>query len=63
LKFASDKFEEHREKLIAEGKDKYLEMEAFYSKVHNEIAETCTDHYFRIEYKDFSEWFLPNEII
>jgi hypothetical protein len=32
LKFASDKFELHREKLIAEGKEKYLEMEAFYAK-------------------------------
>ncbi len=32
LKFASDKFEVHRKKLIAEGKEKYLEMEAFYAK-------------------------------
>ena len=31
LKFASDKFEEHRAKLIAEGKEKYLEMPAFYN--------------------------------
>ena len=31
LKFASDKFEEHRAKLIAEGKDKYLEMSDFYN--------------------------------
>ncbi|MBU3662972.1 MAG: DNA methyltransferase [Bacteroidetes bacterium] len=31
LKFASDKFEEHRAKLIAEGKDKYLEMPEFYN--------------------------------
>lgn len=31
LKFASDKFEEHREKLIAEGKEKYLEMADFYN--------------------------------
>ena len=31
LKFASDKFEEHRAKLIAEGKDKYLEMAEFYN--------------------------------
>ena len=28
LKFASDKFEEHRAKLIAEGKQKYIEMPA-----------------------------------
>lgn len=28
LKFASDKFEEHRAKLVAEGKEKYLEMPA-----------------------------------
>jgi type I restriction enzyme M protein len=30
LKFASDKFEEHRKKLIDEGKDKYIEMPDFY---------------------------------
>ena len=32
LKFASDKFEAHRAKLIAEGKQKYLEMADFYNK-------------------------------
>ena len=31
LKFASDKFEEHRAKLIADGKDKYIEMPEFYN--------------------------------
>jgi type I restriction enzyme M protein len=31
LKFASDKFEEHRTKLIADGKEKYLEMADFYN--------------------------------
>jgi len=31
LKFASDKFEEHRKKLIAEKKEKYLEMPDFYN--------------------------------
>jgi len=31
LKFASDKFEEHRAKLIAEGKEKYLEIADFYN--------------------------------
>lgn len=31
LKFVSDKFEGHREKLIAEGKKKYVEMAAFYN--------------------------------
>ncbi len=30
LKFASDKFEEHRKKLINEGKEKYIEMPDFY---------------------------------
>lgn len=30
LKFASDKFEEHRQKLIDEGKEKYIEMPDFY---------------------------------
>jgi type I restriction enzyme M protein len=32
LKFASDKFEQHRAKLIAEGKEKYIEMPAFYNQ-------------------------------
>lgn len=31
LKFASDKFEDHRAKLIAEGKEKYVEMADFYN--------------------------------
>jgi type I restriction enzyme M protein len=31
LKFASDKFEQHRAKLIAEGKVKYIEMPDFYN--------------------------------
>jgi type I restriction enzyme M protein len=31
LKFASDKFEEHRKKLISEGKEKYIEMPEFYN--------------------------------
>lgn len=31
LKFASDKYEERREELIKEGKDKYLEMVEFYN--------------------------------
>ena len=31
LKFASDKFEEHRTKLIEDGKEKYLEMADFYN--------------------------------
>ncbi|MEY5133131.1 MAG: hypothetical protein RLZZ198_1135 [Bacteroidota bacterium] len=31
LKFASDKFEEHRAKLIADGKEKYIEMAEFYN--------------------------------
>ncbi|MBE62095.1 MAG: DNA methyltransferase [Flammeovirgaceae bacterium] len=31
LKFASDKFESRREELVAEGKDKYLEMKEFYN--------------------------------
>ena len=31
LKFASDKFELHRSKLIAEGKEKYIEMPEFYN--------------------------------
>ena len=32
LKFASDKFEEHREILIADGKEKYIDMPDFYNK-------------------------------
>ncbi|MBK8443158.1 MAG: SAM-dependent DNA methyltransferase [Sphingobacteriales bacterium] len=31
LKFASDKFEDHRAKLIAEGKEKYIEIPEFYN--------------------------------
>lgn len=31
LKFSSDKFDERRKELIAEGKEKYLEMDAFYT--------------------------------
>lgn len=31
LKFVSDKFEEHRAKLIREGKEKYIEMPEFYN--------------------------------
>ena len=31
LKFASDKFEERRQELIAEGKEKYIEMVEFYT--------------------------------
>ncbi len=31
LKFASDKFEQRRAELIAEGKEKYLEMVEFYT--------------------------------
>ncbi|MDL2322852.1 type I restriction-modification system subunit M [Bacteroidales bacterium OttesenSCG-928-A17] len=31
LKFVSDKFEEHRSKLIADGKEKYVEMPEFYN--------------------------------
>lgn len=31
LKFASDKFEQHRKKLIEEGKEKYIEMPDFYN--------------------------------
>ena len=32
LKFASDKFEEHRKTLIAKGQEKYIEMPAFYNQ-------------------------------
>ena len=32
LKFASDKFEDHRAKLIADKKEKYIEMPEFYNK-------------------------------
>jgi len=34
LKFASDKFEEHRKKLITEGKEKYIEMADFYGQAN-----------------------------
>lgn len=32
LKFASEKFEHHRQKLIDDGKEKYIEMDVFYTK-------------------------------
>lgn len=32
LKFASDKFEEHRKTLIAKGQEKYIEMPEFYNQ-------------------------------
>lgn len=32
LKFASDKFEEHRQILIAKGQEKYIEMPVFYNQ-------------------------------
>lgn len=31
LKFASDKFEEHREQLLKDGKEKYIDMKEFYN--------------------------------
>ncbi len=31
LKFASDKFEERKQELIAEGKEKYIDMVEFYT--------------------------------
>lgn len=34
LKFASDKFEARRKELVEEGKEAYLEMEAFYNQVN-----------------------------
>lgn len=46
LKFASDKFEDHRAKLIAEGKEKYIEMPEFYN-MNNVffLEETSRWHY------------------
>ena len=32
LKFASDKFEDHRKKFIAKGQEKYIEMSEFYNQ-------------------------------
>ena len=40
LKFASDKFEEHRKSLIAEGKEKYIEMPGF-----SLLINTISMHY------------------
>ena len=34
LKFANDKFEQHRAKLIAEGKEKYINMPDFYNMIN-----------------------------
>ena len=42
LKFASDKFEEHRQMLIADGKEKYIEMADFYNMSNVFfLEETC----------------------
>ena len=49
LKFASDKFEEHRKKLLREGKEKYIEMPDFYNRCspggRNRLAYTGTNGY------------------
>lgn len=39
LKFASDKFEEHRTMLIAEGKEKYIEMADFFNLIEYKQQE------------------------
>ena len=46
LKFASDKFEEHRQKLIADGKEKYIEMPDFYNMSNVFFLEevSCWDY-------------------
>ena len=59
LKFASDKFEEHRAKLIAEGKEKYLEMEAFYAKDNVFYLEEESRWNFIIKKKNQSSAGLP----
>ena len=50
LKFASDKFEEQREKLIAAGRQKYVEMPEFYNKDNVFYLEETSRWSFIIEH-------------
>ena len=50
LKFASDKFEEQREKLIAAGRKKYVEMPEFYNKDNVFYLEETSRWSFIIEH-------------
>ncbi|MDD3117388.1 MAG: class I SAM-dependent DNA methyltransferase, partial [Victivallaceae bacterium] len=59
LKFASDKFEEHRAKLIAEGKEKYLEMPDFYNMSNVFYLEEESRWSFIIKKKNQSSAGLP----
>jgi type I restriction enzyme M protein len=59
LKFASDKFEEHREKLIAEGKEKYLEMADFYNMYNVFFLEEESRWSYIIKKKNQSSAGLP----
>ncbi len=49
LKFASDKFEEHRATLIADGKEKYIEMADFYNMSNVFFLEECSRWSFLIQ--------------
>jgi type I restriction enzyme M protein len=46
LKFASDKFEERKEELIAEGKEKYVEMKDFYNMKNVFFLEEISRWYY-----------------
>jgi type I restriction enzyme M protein len=59
LKFASDKFEEHREKLITEGKEKYLEMADFYNMYNVFFLEEESRWSYIIKKKNQSSAGLP----
>ena len=52
LKFASDKFKERREEIIAEGKENYVEMKDFYNMKNvfflNELQVESTSRKFRL---------------
>ena len=50
LKFASDKFEEQRTKLIKAGREKYLEMPEFYNKDNVFYLEETSRWSFIIEH-------------
>lgn len=59
LKFASDKFEEHRAKLMAEGKEKYIEMPEFYNMNNVFFLEEESRWSFIIKMKNQSSAGLP----
>ena len=52
LKYASDRFEEQRQKIIAEGHEKFVEMKAFYTKDNVFYAVTVGELYVTMKIED-----------